>query len=195
MFLSRDRAELALKRCTLLDDFRRGALRSFLSELSDDELKAMRIEDSDSNDEIAGFLNRKEKTSGDMILVHAYPCNSPMHLRVTPCTIHAPLSHTHIASPCILMRSPAPESPMCRIEANIPLPCPFSGTDNGSAAGGEVLLSNILTKPCTSMHPNASPYSLHASHTFPSPQPAPCTEPDMNAHPYYLSPMGGHHHE
>ena len=67
MGLSRERAEAALVGCMALSDFRRGALRGFLSALSDDELIAMRIGDSASNEEIAGFLDREEKRSGDMI--------------------------------------------------------------------------------------------------------------------------------
>ena len=66
MGLSRERAEAALVGCMALSDFRRGALRGFLSALSDDELKDMRI-DSESNDEIAGFLDWEATRSGDMI--------------------------------------------------------------------------------------------------------------------------------
>ena len=98
MGLSRDRAESALDGCADLGGFRRGALRSFLSALSDDQLIAMRIGDSASDDEIAGFLDRDEKISGEMIfcpclsiimmqLPHAPPC--------TPCTLHTPLTCTH----------------------------------------------------------------------------------------------------
>jgi hypothetical protein len=75
MGLSRDRAESALGGCADLGGFRRGALRSFLSELSDVELIAMRIGDSASDDEIAGFLDREEKKAGKLCFC---PCN-PMH--------------------------------------------------------------------------------------------------------------------
>ena len=67
MGLSRARVEAALDDCTELGGFRRGALLSYLSALSDDELKAMRIGDSASDDVIAGFLDSEEKRSGDMI--------------------------------------------------------------------------------------------------------------------------------
>ena len=67
MGLSRERAEAALDGCVELGGFCRGALQSFLSALSDDELLAMRIGDHASNDVIAGFLDREEKRSGDMI--------------------------------------------------------------------------------------------------------------------------------
>ena len=68
MALTRDRAESALGGCADLSDFRRGALRSFLSSLSDNELIAMRIGDGASNDEIAGYLDGEEKRSGEMIM-------------------------------------------------------------------------------------------------------------------------------
>ena len=68
MVLSRDRAASALGGCADLSDFRRGALRSFLSSLSDNELIAMRIGDGASNDEIAGYLDGEEKRSGEMIM-------------------------------------------------------------------------------------------------------------------------------
>ena len=58
---------MALEGCTEPIGYRRGALLSFLSALSDEELMAMRIKDSASNDEIAGFLDREEMRSGDMI--------------------------------------------------------------------------------------------------------------------------------
>ena len=67
MGLSRERAGSALKCCAKLCDFRRGALKSFLNALSDDELMAMRIVDSASEDEIAGFLDGEEKRSGDLL--------------------------------------------------------------------------------------------------------------------------------
>ena len=67
MGLSRERAKAALGGCAELGGFRRGALQSFLSALSDEELKAMQIEESSSVDEIAGFLDGEEKRSGDMI--------------------------------------------------------------------------------------------------------------------------------
>ena len=69
MGLSRDRAESALGGCADLGGFRRGALRSFLSELSDVELIAMRIGDSASDDEIAGFLDREEKKAGKIMFL------------------------------------------------------------------------------------------------------------------------------
>ena len=64
MGLSRDRVESALDGCTELSEFRRGALQSFLSTLSDVKLDAMRIRDDASSDQIAGFLDREEKVSG-----------------------------------------------------------------------------------------------------------------------------------
>ena len=67
MGLSRDRTESALKGCVELSKFRRGALRSFLSTLSDDALMAMRMEDGADDDEIVGFLDMEER-SGKMIL-------------------------------------------------------------------------------------------------------------------------------
>ena len=90
MSLSRDRARTALKGCFNLDGIRRGALWSFLAELSDDKLKAMQIDEDACNDEIVGFLDREEKRSGDMILVHAPPCNPtgtrfiPVHVLTLP---------------------------------------------------------------------------------------------------------------
>ena len=64
MGLTRDRAESAVDGCTELSEFRQGALQSFLSTLSDVQLRAMRIRDDASGDHIAGFLDREEKISG-----------------------------------------------------------------------------------------------------------------------------------
>ena len=66
MGLSRERAEEALDGCAELGDFRRGAIKSCLSALSDDKLLSMRIDDGASHDEIAGFLDREENMSGEV---------------------------------------------------------------------------------------------------------------------------------
>ena len=66
MGLKRKRAEDALDGCAELGGFRRGAIKSFLSALSDDELTRMRIGDGASNDEIAGFLDGEEKRTGEI---------------------------------------------------------------------------------------------------------------------------------
>ena len=123
MGLSRNRAEAALDGCAELGGFRRGALRSFLYALSDDELMAMQIGDSSSNDEIAGYLDREEKIAGDMILgldpnIHAVKVAGGVTLSHMPfynqdatstCTFmqpHAyfiPPSHGHLALPYTLI--------------------------------------------------------------------------------------------
>ena len=86
MGLSRDRAESALDASAELSDFRRGALQSFLSALLDDKLAAMRIVDNASDDQIAGFLDREEKMSGEMMFL------SMNHDANAPCTCTSPTS-------------------------------------------------------------------------------------------------------
>ena len=65
MGLLRERAVEALDGCAELSPFRRGGIKSFLSGLSDDQLLAMRVRDDASGDEIAGFLDREEKSGED----------------------------------------------------------------------------------------------------------------------------------
>jgi hypothetical protein len=64
MGLSRGRAKAALQNCAELSGLHRGALLRFLSSLSDDDLGAMGIEDQESDDVIAGFL--QDEKSGDI---------------------------------------------------------------------------------------------------------------------------------
>ena len=102
MGLSRDRAESALGGCADLGGFRRGALRSFLSELSDVELIAMRIGDCASDDEIAGFLDREEKKAGKIMFLSMHslnasclnPCELPVLTLVRRMLLHRPTPHT-----------------------------------------------------------------------------------------------------
>ena len=86
MGLLRKRAEDALDGCAELSAFRRGGIKSFLSGLSDDQLLAMRIRDDASGDEIAGFLDREEKSGEDGLSDPVGPIMNTIHFAASPPT-------------------------------------------------------------------------------------------------------------
>ena len=79
MRLTRERAVEALDGCAALGPFRRGAIKSFLFALSDDELLGMRIGGDADKDEIAGYLDGEEKRSGAMMVSIVRPLRGWIH--------------------------------------------------------------------------------------------------------------------